>query len=91
MQDSDTETVSFNPVLMGMSWGKSVKFFTAGTGVRRDNIDERGPYYGGDMVLHEDQLEDFKAGILGSTYRWPGGKVPYVLDPYFSKPWCLIN
>ena len=53
--------------------------------VRRDNIDERGPYHGGDMRLNEDQLAGIKQGIIGSTYLWPGGSIPYVLDTYFSE------
>jgi len=54
-------------------------------GERRDNIDERGPYYGGDMVLNEEQLAELKSGIIGSTYRWPSGRVPYQLDASFTS------
>ncbi|CAG7786839.1 unnamed protein product, partial [Allacma fusca] len=51
--------------------------------VRRDNMDERGPYPGGDMRLNEDQLEELKQGIVGSNYRWPQGIIPYIIDTSF--------
>ncbi|CAG7837627.1 unnamed protein product [Allacma fusca] len=51
---------------------------------RKDNMDERGKYHGGDMVLTPDQLGELKQGINGDNYRWPGGIVPYVIDTNFS-------
>ena len=50
-----------------------------------DNFDERGSYFGGDMVLRDSQLEALKSGIIDDEYRWPYGKVPYVLDSQFGK------
>ena len=55
-------------------------------GTHLDNIDERSPYFGGDMVLSKSQLRGLKSGIIADEYRWPHGKVPYVLDSEFGMP-----
>jgi len=47
---------------------------------RRDNIDERGEFYQGDMKL----APGMKAGIIGSNYRWPNAQVPYTLSSTFT-------
>ena len=49
------------------------------------NIDERGPYVGGDMVIPPEQLMESRAGIVGDRYRWTKGQIPYVLTGAFSK------
>ena len=52
----------------------------------RGNYDEQGPYIGGDMRFGENQLAELKSGILGSSYRWPMGRIPTEIDSSFSKP-----
>ena len=56
-----------------------------GEEIRGDNIDERGPYVGGDMILNADQLAHGRSGINGNRYRWPKGQVPYILDNAFRE------
>ena len=53
--------------------------------IHQGNIDEMGPYEGGDMILQESQLENFKSGVLASRYRWPRGHIPLMIDDAFSK------
>lgn len=49
--------------------------------VRKDNIDERGEFFEGDMRF----APGMKAGIIGDNYRWPGAVVPYTLDSSFTS------
>jgi hypothetical protein len=37
------------------------------------------------MILNEDQLADLKSGIIGSSYRWPSGRIPYQFDSSFTS------
>lgn len=46
------------------------------------NPEELGNYAEGD-ILFPPQLE--KNGLRAEAARWPGGVVPYMLSPYFSK------
>lgn len=46
------------------------------------NPEELGNYAEGD-ILFPTQLE--KNGLKADSARWPGGVVPYMISPYFSK------
>ncbi|CAG7719365.1 unnamed protein product [Allacma fusca] len=46
---------------------------------RRDNPEERGPYFEGDIILDETQ-----GGLRNETYRWPQATVIYDVDPKFT-------
>jgi len=49
--------------------------------VRKDNIEERGDLFEGDIVL----TPGIQAGIINETYRWPNKTVIYDLDPEFDN------
>jgi len=48
---------------------------------RKDNFDERGEFYQGDMRLAPGTLQSIKSGIIGDQYRWPNNLVIYWLNP----------
>jgi len=48
------------------------------------NMDERGPYEGGDMIFPDDLLETYQAGIKDTRYRWPNKIFPFNINGTFS-------
>lgn len=50
--------------------------------VTQQNPEEVGPYLEGDMLIPEILA---KNGIIGNAYRWPGGRIPYVIDDGFNQ------
>lgn len=49
--------------------------------VTQTNPEEIGPYLEGDMLIPGPVP---KNGIVGNAYRWPNGRIPYVIAPTFS-------
>ena len=49
------------------------------------NPDEIGPYFESDIILTEAQKIEMSGlarnGVVNPMIRWPGGRLPYVLDP----------
>lgn len=51
-----------------------------------ENPEETGPYLEGDINGEADEyLKHLRNGIVSTSYRWPGGKVPYEIQGSFSS------
>jgi hypothetical protein len=50
--------------------------------LRKDNPDERGPYYQGDIKGPLPKMN--KNGLIDESFRWPGGVVPFEIDGSIS-------
>lgn len=51
------------------------------------NPEELGPYAEGDILFPTGIGRN---GLKSETTRWPGGVVPYMISPYFSKYFILF-
>jgi len=70
-------------VVAGSCWGRP-RPKEERTGLQRlDNIDERGPHFGGDVILPPGL--DPKNGLVGEFLRWPNKTLIYTLDQDFSQ------
>ena len=59
-----------------------IPFFTS-DGERKDNPDERGNHFQGDIVLPLHPMT--KNGLIDESYRWTDGNLIYSIDGNFSE------
>ncbi|MBD4896776.1 hypothetical protein GUF81_14085, partial [Xanthomonas citri pv. citri] len=57
--------------------------------LRKDNPDERGKYYQGDIRLPLPSMN--KNGLIDESYRWPNGNVPYIIGASASFSTAQLN
>jgi len=50
--------------------------------LRKDNPDERGNHYQGDIVLPINPMD--RNGLIDESYRWPNGEIIYSIDGDFT-------